>query len=141
MQFNAGCRIVTPAGFGDGFFFRPGVPFLTFGVFSENAFGDNLPFAGETTTDPVFLGVTSLRFDAGFLVVIGAGIGTGLFFGAGFPVVTVGVFPGINLLTVDRLQRSLLESRDGAFFASSRVMVNRDATVVFIVGSSGVATA
>ena len=85
--------------------------------------------------------MTCLQFDAGFLVVIGAGIGTGLFFGAGFPVVTVGVFPGINLLTVDRLQRSLLESRDGALLSSSHAMGNRDATVAFIVGGSGVATA
>ena len=94
---------MTPAGFGDGFFFRPGVPFLTFGVFSDDTFDDSLPFAGETTTDPVFLGVTSLQLDPGFLGVMGAGIGTGFFFRPVFPVVPVGVFPRLTLLTVDRL--------------------------------------
>ena len=129
LRFDTGFLVVISAGFGAGLFFGAGVPLLTVGVFPDDGFDGEASFVTKTATDVVFFGGELLRFNSDFRVFATADERAGFFFGA-----------GINLLTVDRLQQCLLESRDGAFFSSSGAMVNRDATVVFIGGGSGVAT-
>ena len=141
MGFDAGCRVVSPANFGEAFFLRPGVPFLTFNVFFEHAFDNKLPLAGETTPDPCVLCLTSLRWDPGLLGVMVAGIGAGDFCRPGFPEMPGSMLSRVTVRTVERLLRRLLARDHGAFFSAPPAMEQMDAPVVFTVAGRGVATA